>query len=205
MTYVKSAFRISCAVAIAMALYVGLTFITVLFVGHTDDGNKADAVVVLGAAQYDGTPSPLLESRLQHALDLYSSGRVTFIAVTGGKKPGDRFTEAAASRRWLTDRGVPTEVIIREDEGRSTWESMSNVAAILSSRDIQTVLVSTDRWHMQRCVLSLRELGIHAEPSATSTSPLQGAKRAWNKYVKETVGVAVGRIIGFDRLLSITG
>jgi uncharacterized SAM-binding protein YcdF (DUF218 family) len=205
MTYVKSAFRIACAVAIAMALYVGLTFITVLSVGHTDDGNKADAVVVLGAAQYDGTPSPLLESRLQHALDLYSSGRVTFIAVTGGKKPGDRFTEAAASRRWLTDRGVPTEVIIREDEGRSTWESMSNVAAVLSSRDIQTVLVSTDRWHMQRCVLSLRELGIHAEPSATSTSPLQGAKRAWNKYAKETIGVAVGRIIGFDRLLSITG
>lgn len=205
MTYVKSAFRIACAVAVAMALYVGLTFMTVLSVGHTDAGNKADAVVVLGAAQYDGTPSPLLESRLQHALDLYSSGRVTFIAVTGGKKPGDRFTEAAASRRWLTDRGVPTAVIIREDEGRSTWESMSNVAAVLSSRDIQTVLVSTDRWHMQRCVLSLRELGIHAEPSATSTSPLQGAKRAWNKYAKETIGVAVGRIIGFDRLLSITG
>lgn len=205
MTYVKSAFRIACAVAVAMALYVGLTFVTVLSVGHTDAGNKADAVVVLGAAQYDGTPSPLLESRLQHALDLYSSGRVTFIAVTGGKKPGDRFTEAAASRRWLTDRGVPTAVIIREDEGRSTWESMSNVAAVLSSRDIQTVLVSTDRWHMQRCVLSLRELGIHAEPSATSTSPLQGAKRAWNKYAKETIGVAVGRIIGFDRLLSITG
>lgn len=205
MTYVNSAFRIACAVAVAMALYVGLTFVTVLSVGHTDAGNKADAVVVLGAAQYDGTPSPLLESRLQHALDLYSSGRVTFIAVTGGKKPGDRFTEAAASRRWLTDRGVPTAVIIREDEGRSTWESMSNVAAVLSSRDIQTVLVSTDRWHMQRCVLSLRELGIHAEPSATSTSPLQGAKRAWNKYAKETIGVAVGRIIGFDRLLSITG
>lgn len=205
MSYVKSAFRIACAVAIAMALYVGLTFITVLSVGHTDDGNKADAVVVLGAAQYDGTPSPLLESRLQHALDLYSSGRVTFIAVTGGKKPGDRFTEAAASRRWLTDRGVASAAIIREDEGRSTWESMKNIAAILNSHDIHNVLVSTDRWHMQRCVLSLRELGIHAEPSATSTSPLQGVKRGWSKYAKETIGVAVGRIIGFDRLLGITG
>ena len=205
MTFVKSAFRITCAVAIAMAMYVALTFITVFTVGHTDSGHTADAVVVLGAAQYDGTPSPLLESRLQHALDLYKSGRVMFIAVTGGKMPGDRFTEAAASRRWLTDRGVPSSIIFREDSGRSTWESMNNLAAVLSSHDISSVLVSTDRWHMQRCVLSLRELAIHAEPSATATSPLQGVKRAWGKYAKETIGVAVGRIIGFDRLLSITG
>ena len=205
MTFVKSAFRIACAVAIAMALYIALTFVTILTVGHSDAGRTADAVVVMGAAQYDGTPSPLLESRLQHALDLYTSGRVVFIAVTGGKMPGDRFTEAAASRRWLTDRGVPSDVIIQEDEGRSTWESLSNIATVLSSRDISSVLVSTDRWHMQRSLLSLRELGVHAEPSATATSPLQGIKRAWGKYIKETVGVAVGRIIGFDRLLSITG
>ncbi len=205
MSYVKSVFRVTCAVAIAMVLYVGLTFITVFTVGHTDKGHVADAVVVLGAAQYDGIPSPLLESRLQHALDLFNSKRVMFIAVTGGKRPGDRFTEAAASQRWLTDRGVPESLIIREDTGRTTWESLYNVARVLSSRDIWMVLVSTDRWHMQRSVLTLREFGVHAEPSATSTSPLQGFKRAWVKYAKETFGVAVGRIIGFDRLLSITG
>jgi uncharacterized SAM-binding protein YcdF (DUF218 family) len=205
MTFVKSAFRVACAVVIAMALYVGLTFITVFTVGHTDKGLKADAVVVLGAAQYDGTPSPLLESRLQHALDLFNEKRVVFIAVTGGKRPGDRFTEAAASQRWLTDRGVPESLIILEDTGQSTWESLYNLAQVLSSRDISMVLVSTDRWHMQRSVLTLREFGVHAEPSATSTSPLQGIKRAWGKYTKETMGVALGRIIGFDRLLSITG
>lgn len=205
MTFVKSALRIAFAVAIAMALYVGLTFITVLTVGHSDAGEKADAVVVMGAAQYDGIPSPLLESRLQHALEIYQEGRVSFIAVTGGKMPGDRFTEAATSRRWLTDRGVPAAAIFGEDKGRSTWESLEYLAAVLQTRGVSNVLVSTDHWHMQRCVLSLRELGIHAEPSATSTSPLQGIKRAWGKYAKETVGVAVGRIIGFDRLLSITG
>lgn len=205
MTFMKSVFRIACAVVVAMALYVGLTFITVLTVGHSDSGEKADAVVVMGAAQYDGTPSPLLESRLQHALDVYQEGRVSFIAVTGGKMIGDRFTEAAASRRWLTDRGVPASVIFGEDEGRSTWESLNKLSTVLAARNISHVVVSTDRWHMQRCLLSLREMGIHAQPSATSTSPLQGMKRAWGKYVKETVGVAVGRIIGFDRLLSITG
>ena len=205
MTFLRSAFRIACAVALAMVLYVGLTFITVLTVGHTDNGHVADAVVVLGAAQYDGTPSPLLESRLQHALDLFNEKRVMFIAVTGGKRPGDRFTEAEASQRWLTDRGVPESMIIREDTGRSTWESLYNLAQVLSSRDIWMVLVSTDRWHMQRSVLCLREFGVHAEPSATATSPLRGFKNAWGKYAKETVGVAIGRIIGFDRLLSITG
>ena len=205
MVFIKSAFRIACAVAIAMALYVGLTFITVLTVGHTDSGEKAEAVVVMGAAQYDGTPSPLLESRLQHALEIYREGRVSFIAVTGGKMPGDRFTEAATSRRWLTDRGVPTTAIFGEDKGRSTWESLDYLAAVLQDRGVSKVLVSTDHWHMQRCVLSLRELGIQVEPSATTTSPLQGIKRAWGKYAKETAGVAIGRIIGFDRLLSITG
>lgn len=205
MTFVKSSLRIAFAVAIAMVLYAGLTFITVLTVGHTDAGEKAEAVVVMGAAQYDGTPSPLLESRLQHALEIYQKGRVSFIAVTGGKMPGDRFTEAATSRRWLTDRGVPAAAIFGEDQGRSTWESLDYLAAVLQARGVSNVLVSTDHWHMQRCVLSLRELGIQAEPSATSTSPLQGIKRAWGKYAKETIGVAVGRIIGFDRLLSITG
>lgn len=188
-----------------MCLYVAITFISIVSVGHSDTGGTADAVVVMGAAQYDGTPSPLLESRLQHALDLYNQGRVRIIAVTGGKIPGDRFTEAAASRRWLTDRGVPSSAIIREDVGRSTWESLSSLAPVLRMNNISSVLVSTDRWHMQRCLLSLRDLSIEAKPSATATSPLQGVQRAWGKYVKETVGVSLGRIIGFDRLLSITG
>lgn len=188
-----------------MCLYTTITFISILYVGHSDAGENADAVVVMGAAQYDGTPSPLLESRLQHALDLYNQGRVKIIAVTGGKIPGDRFTEAAASRRWLTDRGVPSTVIIREDVGRSTWESLSSLAPVLRKNNISSVLVSTDRWHMQRCLLSLRDLDVTAYSSATATSPLRGAQRAWGKYVKETAGVSLGRIIGFDRLLSITG
>ena len=205
MTFVRSSFRVASAVVVAMCLYALITFVSIVSVGNTDNGETADAVVVMGAAQYDGTPSPVLESRLQHALDLYKQGRVKVIAVTGGKIPGDRFTEAAASRRWLTDRGVPQSVIIREDMGRSTWESLQALAPVLRQNNISSVLVSTDRWHMQRCLLSLRELGVQARPSATATSPLQGAQRAWGKYAKETVGVGLGRIIGFDRLLSITG
>lgn len=188
-----------------MCLYALITFVSILSVGHSDNGESADAVVVMGAAQYDGTPSPLLESRLQHALDVFKQGRVRVIAVTGGKIPGDRFTEAAASRRWLMDRGVPSAAIIREDIGRSTWESLSSLAPVLQQNNIASVLVATDHWHMQRCLLSLRDLGVEARPSATATSPLKGAQRAWGKYAKETVGVGLGRIIGFDRLLSITG
>jgi uncharacterized SAM-binding protein YcdF (DUF218 family) len=202
---VRSVFAVATATSIAIAGYLILTFVSILGVGHSSDIASADAVVVLGAAQYDGTPSPLLESRLQHALNVYKQGRAQFIVVTGGKRNGDRFTEAAASRRWLTDRKVSAARIILEDRGHSTWESLSALPALLKSFNIQSLLVSTDRWHVQRCVLSLRQLGFTAYSSPVTTSPLQGFNRAWGKYLKETAGVAVGRVTGFDTLLSITG
>jgi uncharacterized SAM-binding protein YcdF (DUF218 family) len=202
---VRSVSAVAAATSIAIASYLVITFVSILGVGYSSDTASADAVVVMGAAQYDGTPSPLLESRLQNALDVYKEGRARYIVVTGGKREGDRFTEAATSRRWLTDRTVPADDIILEDQGRSTWESLSALPSLLRGANIQSLLVSTDRWHVQRCVLSLRQLGFTAYASPTSASPLQGPNRAWGKYVKETAGVAIGRIAGFDTLLSITG
>ena len=202
---VRSVGAVAAATSFAIASYALVTFVSILGVGYSSDTASADAVVVMGAAQYDGTPSPLLETRLQHALDLYQAGRAQFIVVTGGKREGDRFTEAATSRRWLTDRTVPADRIILEDVGRSTWESLSALPALLRGANIQSLLVSTDRWHVQRCVLSLRQLGFTAYASPTSANPLKGPNRAWGKYMKETAGVAIGRIAGFDTLLSITG
>jgi uncharacterized SAM-binding protein YcdF (DUF218 family) len=201
----RSVCAVAMATSVAIISYVLVTFISILSVGYSSDHKTADAIVVLGAAQYDGTPSPLLESRLQHALHVYQEGRASYIVVTGGKREGDRFTEAATSRRWLTDHGVSIDKIILEDRGHSTWESLSALPHILESFHVHSLLVSTDRWHVQRCVLSLRQLGFTAYPSPTTTSPLQGNQRAWGKYFKETAGVAIGRIAGFDTLLSITG
>lgn len=199
-TFLASALRISCAALLAVVAYVGATYVSIREVGKQVATSKADVIVVLGAAQYDGTPSPLLRSRLSHALNLYNAGLAPKIAVTGGKQSGDRFTEAAASKRWLTDRGVPAANIIVETSGHSTWESLRNVAPELRRNEVQRVIVSSSAWHVQRCALTLRELGFSAEPSGAASTVDDSAK-----VLKETIGVAIGRIIGFRRLFSITG
>ena len=199
-TFITSAFRITLAAVLAVVLYVGGSFASIRVVGNQTASTKADVIVVMGAAQYDGTPSPMLEARLAHALDLYKSGYASRIAVTGGKQIGDRFTEAATSRRWLKDRGVPVENIFGEATGRSTWESLQNLAPILREQGMQRVIVSTSAWHVQRSVLTMRELGFTVIASgAPSTTP------DMVREFKETIGVSIGRIIGFQRLFTITG
>ena len=193
------------AVAILTATaYVFITFCSVLYVGSNDSTDAADAIVVMGAAQYDGRPSPQLAARLDHALLLFREGRAPLIPVSGGKRPGDRYTEAEASRRYLRARGVPEARIVLEVTGASTWESVANLSPVLRSEGANKVVVVTDRYHVQRTVLSLREVGFRAIGSATRTSPVVGA-RAIFRAAQESVGVAVGRIIGFERLWHITG
>ena len=209
-TFVVSAWRIALAVALATVLYLAMTYVSVRAVGGSTARGSADAIVVMGAAQYDGVPSGLLEARLKNALVLYKQGRAPLIAVTGGKQQGDRFTEAAASRRWLRDRGVPAAAIVSESTGSSTWQSLSNIAPVLRERNVTRVIVSTSRWHVQRSVLSLRELGFAAVASGVDGAPVSGADGSkvideGAKYLRETVGVAFGRIVGFGTLFSLTG
>lgn len=184
--------------------YLFIVFCSVLYVGARDNTAKADAIVVMGAAQYDGRPSPQLAARLDHALLLFNEGRAPLIAVTGGKRLGDRYTEAEASRRYLVARGVDEAAILAETSGASTWQSVANLSPVLNKEGLRTVLVVTDRYHVQRTVLSLREVGFEASGSATRTSPVTGA-RALAHAAEESVGVALGRLIGFQRLWRITG
>jgi len=158
----------------------------------------------MGAAQYDGVPSPLLESRLQHALDLWNQKQAPLIAVTGGKRVGDRFTEGDTSRRWLTDRGVPVADIIVESVGQSTWESIKNLAPLLNNAEIRSVVVVSSSWHVQRAALSLEDLGFSAHSSASPDGVLSGSSEK-SKLIREIAGVSLGRIIGFGTLFDITG
>jgi uncharacterized SAM-binding protein YcdF (DUF218 family) len=158
----------------------------------------------MGAAQYDGVPSPLLASRLQHALELWKQKQAPVIAVTGGKRVGDRFTEGATSRRWLTDRGVPAADIIVESVGHSTWESIENLAPLLNDAKVQSVVVVSSSWHVQRAELSLKELDFRAYSSASPDGVLSGSSEN-SKLIREIAGVSLGRIIGFGTLFDITG
>ena len=191
------------AFVVAFAYY-GVTLWQVWSVGNSDQARKVDAIVVLGAAQYDGRPSPQLQARLDHVVQLWNEGLAPLVVVTGGKQPGDRFTEAAASARYLEANGIEADAILLEDEGRSSWESLRSVAALLDQRGLTRVLLVSDPFHSLRIRLVAQELGLTAYVSPTPTSPVTGAA-AFGHEMKEAVGVAVGRLIGFDRLFSLTG
>jgi uncharacterized SAM-binding protein YcdF (DUF218 family) len=139
--------------------------------GNRDDRANADAIVVLGAAQYDGRPSPVFRARLDHAVDLYEAGVGRYLVVTGGKAQGDRTTEAAAARAFAIARGVPPSAILTEDRGRTTLESLHAVAALLRDRQLTSAVFVSDRTHMLRVLRIARDEGIAAQGSPTATSP----------------------------------
>jgi uncharacterized SAM-binding protein YcdF (DUF218 family) len=202
--FVRSAIVLTVGACIALGSYIAITAVSFMWVGTHHNAKTVDAIVVMGAAQYDGVPSPLLASRLQHALDLWKRKQAPVIAVTGGKRAGDRFTEGDTSRRWLTDRGVSAADIIVESFGHSTWESIQNLAPLLNEAHIHSVVVVSSSWHVQRAELSLDELGFNAVSSASPDGILsQSLERS--KMIREVVGVSLGRIIGFGRLFDITG
>jgi len=134
------------ALLVGVGSYAGVTAHRVLVVSHQNQLHPADAIVVLGAAQYDGRPSPILQARLLHALQLYRAGLARAIVTSGGKEPGDdsAYTEASVGAAWLAQQGVPPGRILQEDTGRTTWESLSNVAAIGRAHGYHTVILVTD-------------------------------------------------------------
>jgi len=139
--------------------------------GRRDDQRQAGAIVVLGAAQYDGRPSGVFAARLDHAVKLYLAGTAPWLVVTGGKLPGDRTTEAAVARAYALERGVPPDRILMEDAGRSTLESLRSVGALLRQHGIHDAVFVSDRTHMLRVLRMARDQGITAYGSPTSTSP----------------------------------
>ena len=185
-------------------VYYGVTLYQVHSTGLSDQVRPVDAIVVMGAAQYDGRPSPQLAARLDHAADLWAQGLAEVLVVTGGNQPGDRFTEAEASANYLIDRGVPADAILQENASHSTYASLEAVSAMLHQRGLFRVLLVSDPFHSLRTRLTAQELGLVAYVSPTRTSPLRGKAEAAREF-EEAAGISLGRLIGFKRLLSITG
>ncbi len=198
----KLAAKLIATVLVAVVLYVGVTFAQVWRAAHNDQARAAEAIVVFGTAQYNGVPSPVLAARLDHAIDLYRRRLAPVIVVTGGNQPGDQFTEATASANYLIQRGVPDDDVLREVSGTSSWQSLAAAANFLSDRSIREVLLVSDPFHSLRIQAMANELGLEGHPSPTTTSPIRGMSEA-RHMARETVAVAVGRVIGFRRQASI--
>ncbi len=198
----KLAVKVAAGLAAAIVLYLAVTFVQVWRAARADQARPAEAIVVFGTAQYNGVPSPVLAARLDHAIELYRKGLAPVIVVTGGNQPGDRFTEATASANYLITRGVPDEHVLREVSGTSSWQSLAAAATFLGDREITDVLLVSDPFHSLRIRAMASELGLEAHSSPTRTSPIRGTTEA-RYMVRETVAVAVGRIMGFRRQASI--
>lgn len=188
------------ALALTVVLLYGAgTFVDVWltsrreFTGGVVDG-QTTAGVVLGAAQYNGEPSPVLRQRLDLAARLFEERRVDLVVVTGGGRAGDLTTEAKASYDYLRRIGIPDGQIRLEVDGTSTYESVAAAARFLRREGTTRVVLVTDRYHARRSLLVAGELGLDAEVALTEPDPSLG------RLVHESVAVGIGRIITFRRL-----
>jgi uncharacterized SAM-binding protein YcdF (DUF218 family) len=166
-----------------------------------DSHPKSDAIIVLGAAQYNGRPSPTLEWRLVHALKLYRRGVAPAIVTVGGKRPGDRYTEATAGRRWLIDHGIPESKLVAVSEGADTLTSLAAVGRAYKELDWRTAVIVTDPWHSLRSRTMAADNGIEAAVSPTRSGPsVQTRDTQFHYITRETGGylwyITLGRATG---------
>ena len=157
----------------AVAIVAGFATFRIWQQGDRDEQRPVDAIVVLGAAQYDGRPSPVFEARLEHAVRLWQAGIAPEFVVTGGKLPGDRTTEAAVARRYALEHQVPAAAIWGENEAHNTLDSLRSVAAAMKERGLRSAVFVSDPTHMLRVLRIANDLGIEAYGSPTTTSPTQ--------------------------------
>jgi len=184
--------------AVVLAYYL-VTFFQVWRAARSDDERRSQAIIVLGAAQYNGRPSADFRARLDHAADLFHRRVAPLVVVTGGKQPGDRFTESAAGADYLHGRGVPDTSIERESTSHNSYESLAASARFLRPHRVRRVVLVSDPFHSLRIQLIADEVGFDAVTSPTHTSPIRGLSE-WGRFASEAFGVAFGRIFGFGTL-----
>jgi uncharacterized SAM-binding protein YcdF (DUF218 family) len=189
------------ALVIVLAL-IGVftaTAVAVWRAAHNDEARRvshADVIAVLGAAEYNGTPSPTFQGRLEQAALLYRKGFAPRILVLGGSQPGDRTTEAAAGRDWLIAQGLPQEVVYAQPEGNTTLESLRAAAGFLRDNGLKSAFLVSDPWHNLRIRRMARDLGIQAYVSATWHSAARSQSTRLSGYTRETLAYLYYRALG---------
>lgn len=172
---------------LSIAMFWGISMAAVLAWSSMDQARPADSIVVLGAAQYDGRPSPVLKARLDHGINLWNRGLAKLLVLTGGQAHGDTTSEAAVGRVYARKRGVPDRVILLENKGRTSRESMLAVAKMLDERGIRTAILVSDPFHMLRLSIMGKRFGLTPYTSPTRTSPISpNREKRWRYMVSES-------------------
>jgi uncharacterized SAM-binding protein YcdF (DUF218 family) len=175
-------------ITVSLLVLLGLVCVLIVAQGRRDEAQQVGAgqvgaALVLGAAQWNGNPSPVLRARLDHALDLYRRGQVRQIILTGGVGAGDTTSEAAAGKQYLVDHGMTADALLLEDQGTTTWESLRNAVPLARANRIGAVLLVSDPFHMLRSIKMARDLGLIAYGSPTRSSPIAAGSAEEARYI----------------------
>ena len=186
-------------VVVVLLVFLGTCFL-VWKVARADNRPRSDAIVVLGASQFDGRPSEIFTARLRHARTLYRTQVAPRIVTVGGKLPADRYTEAAAGANWLTSNGVPRSAIAVVPTGANTLDSLRAVDALFERRSWHSAVIVTDPWHEFRARRMASDLGIRAATSPARTGPAVHTRATQFRYVlREAAGYLYYRAFRSDR------
>ena len=186
--------RLVAALVVAVLLVVACTAVSVWWTARQDDRPVSDAIVVLGASQFDGRPSSVFKARLQHARALWEDGVAPRVVTVGGSRPGDRTTEAEAGAAFLEERGVD---VVAVPEGRNTLESLEAVEDLMTEQGWSSAVLVTDPWHSLRSRTMARDQGIDAETSPTRAGPSVRTRGTQLRYIaRETAAYLYYRVLG---------
>lgn len=178
----RAAYALAGLVLLAILLFV-VTAVRVWQVGREDHRPASDAILVLGAAQFDGRPSETLTARLDHALLLWQQRIAPFVVTVGGNRPGDQFTEAGTGRRYLEEHGIPTAQLVAVEAGGDTYASLQAAKPVLDRRGWHTLVLVTDPWHELRSRTMADDLGFSAATSPTHTGPASHGRPTEIHYI----------------------
>lgn len=183
--------------AAAVFAYFGATYLQVVYEADRDDYTVSDVAIVLGAAQYDGEPSPVFAKRLEKALELYQKEMVGSIATTGSKQEGDRFTEGISGYVYLLEHGVPDSALIPIVDGADSWQQLSAAKLQMENAGFDSAVLVSDAYHNMRLRAIAKELDMNVTVASSDVAP------STEDYVRETIAVGIGRIVGYRRVSAL--
>lgn len=185
--------RVLALLLLAVLLVVAGTAAKVWWVARQDERPRSDAIVVLGASQFDGRPSKVFASRLDHAAELFEEGVAPRVVTVGGGQPGDRFTEGAAGARYLRERGVSS--VLAVEEGSDTLTSLRAIDRALEARGWRSIVLVTDPWHTLRSRRMAQDLGFEVATSPTRKGPAVATRGIELRYIaRETAAYLYYRL-----------
>ena len=185
---IKKTFKIVVMLLLVFGFSYNLFLISSIYCySKVDKVVKSDAILVLGASQWNGQPSPVFKARLDHAYDLYLKSYAEKIISTGGIGKGESLSEAEVGKKYLISKGVKENVIFMEKRGETSWESLNNVKDIFKSQKVESVILVSDGFHLMRLNKMGNDLGWKFFTSPTPYSPILKNKWTELKYALREV------------------